>query len=209
MKTAPLILASTSPYRHQLLERLAIPFTVESPNIDESQLPNETPKELVQRLAREKAFVIAKQNPGAVVIGSDQIAVIDGKITGKPGTHAVAVEQLRSASGKEIVFYTGLCCYKVLENSPAYTLPTVKASLNDHVQIAVVPFKVVFRNLSDEQIHRYLKRDRPYNCAGSFKSEGLGVVLFDRLIGDDPSALMGLPLIKLTTMLDMAGVSVL
>ncbi|MBF0445871.1 MAG: septum formation inhibitor Maf [Magnetococcales bacterium] len=195
---APLILASTSPYRRQLLERLELPFSVENPNIDESQLPEESPEELVLRLARQKAYVIAKQNPGAVVIGSDQVAVIDGKITGKPGCHAIAVEQLRSASGKEIVFFTGLCCYKVREMD----------RLNDHVQLAVVPFKVVFRNLSDEQIHRYLKRDKPYNCAGSFKSEGLGVALFDRLIGDDPSALMGLPLIKLTTMLEQAGVPV-
>jgi septum formation protein len=198
VKVAPLILASTSPYRRQLLERLALPFTVESPNIDESQLPGESPEELVQRLAKQKAYVVAKQNPGAVVIGSDQVAVINGKITGKPGSHAVAMEQLRCASGKEIVFYTGLCCYNVLD----------KGGEDDHVQLAVVPFKVVFRNLSDDQINRYLKRDKPYNCAGSFKSEGLGVALFDRLIGDDPSALMGLPLIKLTTMLEQAGVPV-
>ncbi|MBF0382172.1 MAG: septum formation inhibitor Maf [Magnetococcales bacterium] len=198
MKTAPLILASTSPYRRQLLERLSIPFTVANPDIDETPIIGESPEKLVERLAIDKARKIAKNNPGAVVIGSDQVAVIAGKITGKPGSHKAAVKQLKSVSGKEIVFYTGLCCYIAIDMGGA----------EDQILSAVVPFRVVFRNLNDGQIQNYLKRDKPYNCAGSFKSEGLGVVLFDRLIGDDPSALMGLPLIKLTTMLEQAGVPV-
>jgi septum formation protein len=193
---AKLILASTSTYRRQLLQRLDTPFTVANPDVDETALKGESPEELVQRLAKAKAEVVAKLNPGAVVIGSDQVAVMGGEITGKPGNHPAAIQQLRRASGKEIVFFTGLCCY--ISNGKV-----------DTVQLDVVPFRVVFRRLSAEQIEGYLQRERPYDCAGSFKSEGLGVALFDRMIGDDPTALMGLPLIKLTTMLEKAGVPVI
>lgn len=195
LNSASVILASTSPYRRQLLERLAISFTVADPDIDETPIVNESPKQLVGRLARAKAQTVARRNPGALVIGSDQVAVIAGEITGKPLHHAAAMDQLRRASGKEIVFLTGLCCYTVGESV-------------DHVQVAVVPFRVLFRTLSDETIDRYLKREKPYDCAGSFKSEGLGIALFERMIGDDPTALMGLPLIRLTTMLEQVGVLV-
>jgi septum formation protein len=190
-----IILASTSSYRRQLLERLALPFSVVNPNVDEIAIPGESPEDLVGRLAKAKAQAVAALNPGAVVIGSDQVAVIAGEITGKPGNHSVAMGQLRRASGKEVVFLTGLCCYTAGE-------------IEDEFQLSVVPFRVVFRTLTDEKIERYLKLDQPYDCAGSFKSEGLGIVLFERMIGDDPSALMGLPLIKLTTMLGHAGVLV-
>jgi septum formation protein len=195
MTSPPLILASTSSYRRTLLERLEIPFTVADPNCDETGIPGESPAELVARLSQAKAFAVAKMNPGAVVIGSDQVAVMDGIITGKPGNHEAAMDQLRRASAKDICFLTGLCVY-------------VKGEPQDHVQVEVVPFRVQFRTLSDEMIHRYLQKDRPYDCAGSFKSEGLGIALFEKMIGEDPSALMGLPLIKLTTLLEKAGVSV-
>ncbi|MBF0358217.1 MAG: septum formation inhibitor Maf [Magnetococcales bacterium] len=196
MRRTKLILASTSTYRRQLLERLEVPFAVANPGIDETPINSESPEELVQRLANAKASAVAKLNPGAVVIGSDQVAVMDGKITGKPGTHGAAVQQLRMASGKEIVFLTGLCCY-------------ISNGVADTVLLDVVPFRVVFRHLRAEQIEGYLQREKPYDCAGSFKSEGLGVALFERMIGDDPSALMGLPLIKLTTMLEKVGISVI
>lgn len=190
-----IILASTSPYRRALLQRLALPFAVADPGIDESCLPGESPEELVRRLSKAKAQAVAEHNPGKLIIGSDQVAVLAGRITGKPENHAAAVEQLQAASGKEVAFFTGLCCY-------------IKGEHADHVQLAVVPFRVQFRTLSVAQIDRYLKKEQPYNCAGSFKSEGLGVALFSRLLGDDPSALMGLPLIRLTTMLEEAGVQV-
>ncbi|MBF0446815.1 MAG: septum formation inhibitor Maf [Magnetococcales bacterium] len=196
MKRPPLILASTSPYRRQLLERLNVPFSVINPEVDESPLPHESPQALVERLSREKAAVVGQKNRGAVVIGSDQVAIIDAEVLGKPGNHERAAAQLRQASGKEVVFLTGLCCYMTTQST-------------EYVQSSVVPFRVQFRVLSEEKIDRYLKQDKPYHCAGSFKSEGLGIALFERMIGDDPTALMGLPLIRLSQMLEEAGILIL
>lgn len=191
-----LILASTSPYRRQLLQRLAMPFSVVDPEVDETPQPGEEPEPLVRRLSMAKARCVSRQYPGCVVIGSDQVAVIRGVITGKPGRHDVAVEQLRQASGEKVVFFTGVSCYKTEETGECSSS-------------AVVPFRVQFRRLSDEVIDRYLRRDVPYNCAGSFKSEGLGVALFERMIGEDPTALMGLPLMTLTAMLEEMGLPVI
>ncbi|MGE0081629.1 MAG: nucleoside triphosphate pyrophosphatase [Thiohalomonadaceae bacterium] len=189
-----LVLGSTSPYRRELLARLGLAFEVDAPDVDERALPDEAPEALVRRLAEAKARAVAAKHPGALVIGSDQVAVLEGAILGKPGDHASAVQQLRAASGKTVLFQTGLCLFD---------------GRNGSVQVDVVPFRVVFRELSDEQIENYLRRERPYNCAGSFKSEGLGISLFQRLQGDDPNALIGLPLIRLVDMLANAGVHVL
>ncbi|MEJ2346925.1 MAG: Maf family nucleotide pyrophosphatase [Gammaproteobacteria bacterium] len=189
----PLILGSTSPYRRELLERLGLAFETDAPDVDETRLAGESPQALV-RLSEAKARAVAARHPGALVIGSDQVAVLDGEIMGKPGDHGAAVRQLERASGCTVTFYTGLCLLNAASGG---------------VQLEVVPFQVVFRALSAEQIERYLRREQPYNCAGSFKSEGLGIALFERMEGDDPSALMGLPLIRLTRMLEREGVSVL
>jgi septum formation protein len=189
-----LILASTSPFRRELLARLGLPFEVQAPDIDETPLPEEDPQAMVARLAELKARTIACREPAALVIGSDQVAVLDGEILGKPGSHERAVEQLSRASGKAVIFYTGLC----LINSD-----------NGRVSIEVIPYRVVFRLLRREQIENYLRREQPYQCAGSFKSEGLGIALFERLEGEDPSSLIGLPLIQLIRLLQTEGVSVL
>ena len=185
-----LILGSTSPFRRELLQRLGIPFDTAAPEVDETHLPNETPQQLVKRLSIAKAHAVASHNPDALIIGSDQVAVLDDDILGKPGDHERAVEQLRRASGRSVRFLTGLCLYN---------------SKTDDYQVDVVPFEVVFRKLTDEQIERYLRREQPYNCAGSFKSEALGITLFEAMRGDDPTSLIGLPLIRLTSMLDEAG----
>jgi len=182
-----LVLASTSPFRKAILEKLGIPFDTASPEVDESHLSDETPQQLVQRLAEAKAKAVAEQFPDALIIGSDQVAVIDDQILGKPGSHDKAVIQLRQASGKTVTFLTGLCLYN---------------SRTDHAQCEVVPFKVHFRQLDDSQIENYLKKEQPYNCAGSFKSEALGIALFEKLEGDDPNTLIGLPLINLIRMLE-------
>ena len=183
-------LASTSPFRRELLERLGIEFDTAAPDVDETPLEAESPEALVRRLSEDKARAVAATHPG-LIIGSDQVATSGDDILGKPGTHERAMEQLRDLSGKRVTFYTGLC----LLNSDT-----------DEVQLEVVPFIVQFRELSDDQIERYLQHDQPYNCAGSFKSEGLGITLFERMDGEDPSALIGLPLIRLTAMLAQAGV---
>lgn len=193
-RTLRIILASSSPFRKELLARLQLPFESISPNIDESPKNGESPHALVMRLAFAKAREIAKNAPDALVIGSDQIAVLGGGILGKPGSHALACEQLKAASGNRVTFLTGLCLLDGRDGS---------------IQQIVEPFDVEFRQLDDEMIERYLKREQPYNCAGAFKSEGLGITLFKRLNGDDPTALIGLPLIKLTRMLETAGVEVL
>jgi septum formation protein len=156
-----LILGSTSIYRRELLERLKIPFRVEAPDIDETPLDNETPQQLVERLSIEKARSVASNNPGSLVIGSDQVAVHDGKIVGKPHTHDKAMQQLRQANGKEIVLYTGLSL--------------VNADSGES-QTEVIPFHVVFRKLSEQQLENYLHKEQPYHCAGSVKSEGLGTL---------------------------------
>ena len=186
----PLILASTSPFRRELLQRLCIDFSTAAPDIDESAHPGETPAELVRRLSEAKARAIGASRQG-LIIGSDQVATTGDDILGKPGSHEKAVEQLQYLSGKSVCFYTGLC----LLNTET-----------DNARLEVVPYTVLFRRLDDSQIENYLRADKPYNCAGSFKSEGLGITLFERMEGDDPSALIGLPLIKLTTMLREAGI---
>ena len=190
----PLVLGSTSPFRRELLGKLGIAFEVASPDIDERQQENETPEALVRRLSREKALAVARTFPRHLIIASDQVAVIDGHILGKPGTHENATRQLQSASGKTVEFLTGLCLYN---------------SKSEHLQLDVVPFRVVFRKLDDAEIEHYLQREKPYNCAGSFKSEGLGIALFQRLEGDDPNSLIGLPLIRLIDMLKAEGLQVL
>lgn len=189
-----LLLASTSPFRRELLARLGLPFTVQAPNVDESRLPGEDAQTLVARLAVQKALTVANRESAALVIGSDQAAVRDGEIIGKPGNHEQAAIQLRQASGRTVTFYTGLCLLD---------------SASQQQQVAVESFRVVFRHLTQEMIERYLQQERPYNCAGSFKSEGLGIALFERLEGDDPTSLIGLPLIRLTRMLEAAGIAVL
>ncbi|NMH63718.1 Maf family protein [Shewanella salipaludis] len=192
--TADLILASTSEYRKQLLEKLQLPFGCCSPKVDESPLPGEGPEALVLRLAQAKARAGDRMHPGALVIGSDQVAVIEGKITGKPLNFATAVAQLTQASGKAITFYTGLALYN---------------GATDTMTAEVEPFTVHFRTLSQAQIQNYVRREAPYYCAGSFKSEGLGIALFSRLEGRDPNTLVGLPLILLTQMLLSQGLDVL
>lgn len=193
--TAPtLVLGSTSPFRREILQKLGLPFETAAPDIDESAKENETPEQLVARLAEAKAREVAKAFPNALIIGSDQVAVNEGNILGKPHTHERAIEQLQNASGKTIRFLTGLCLYN---------------SATDHIQCEVVPFDVVFRELTLEQIDSYLKREQPYQCAGSFKSEALGITLFERLDGDDPNTLIGLPLIRLVRMLENEGIQIL
>jgi len=189
-----LILASTSPFRKTILDKLGIDFATASPETDESALENETPQQLVERLSIAKAKAIADKTSDALVIGSDQVSVINGEIIGKPHTHENAIKQLQNASGKTVTFYTGLCLYN---------------STTHRYQADVVPFSVVFRQLTDQQIENYLRKEEPYNCAGSFKSEALGIVLFDKLKGDDPNTLMGLPLIRLVKMLEKENFTVL
>ena len=189
-----LILASTSPFRKAILDKLGVDFDTASPETDETELANETPQQLVERLSIAKAKAIADKVSGALVIGSDQVSVINGEIIGKPHTHENAVKQLQNASGKTVTFYTGLCLYN---------------STTQKYQSEVVPFDVVFRQLNQQQIESYLRKEEPYNCAGSFKSEALGIVLFEKLIGEDPNTLMGLPLIRLVKMLEQENFSIL
>lgn len=189
-----LILGSSSPYRHELLQRLGLPFEAFSPEIDETHLDHETPEELVKRLALEKAQAVAELQTGAWIIGSDQVCVIQGKIVGKPGNKDRANEQLRAARGKKVSFLTGLCL--------------LDADTGEY-QLDLVPYTVSFLDLSDAQIKNYVDREQPLNCAGSFKSEGLGVALFEKMQGDDPTALIGLPLIRLIEMLRRVEIDVL
>lgn len=189
-----LVLASQSPYRAAQLKQLRLPFTTFKPNIDELPQPNESPTELVQRLAREKAATALSAFPNAIVIGSDQVAVFEGEIIGKPGNYDNAFAQLNRFSGKTIEFLTGVC---VLDTATGV------------FDIRVAPFSVSFRVLSSSQIHNYLKLDQPYDCAGSFKAESLGVALFTKMTGDDINALIGLPLIELVDMLHNAGIAVI
>ena len=189
-----LVLGSTSPFRKAILDKLGLSFETDSPEVNEARLEGESPQQLVARLSEAKARAVAERHPQALVIGSDQVAVIGEDILGKPGTHEKAVEQLRYASGKIVTFYTGLC---LLNSGTGST------------QVEVVPFNVVFRELTDTQIENYLRKEQPYNCAGSFKSEALGICLFDRLEGDDPNTLIGLPLIRLCRMLEHEGVHVI
>lgn len=189
-----LILASTSSYRKELLQRLGLPFITAAPEADESPFDNESPDQLVRRLAEAKARAVAKHYRNALIIGSDQVAEVEGHLLGKPGNHQRAVEQLRKASGKRLHFLTGLCLLN---------------SRTNQVQIDVIPFAVVFRLLSDQHIENYLRREQPYHCAGAFKSEALGIALCERFEGDDPTSLIGLPLIRLSRMLETEGVAIL
>jgi septum formation protein len=190
----PLILASTSVYRRQLLERLHLPFSVIASEVDETPLPGETPPDIACRLALAKAQSVAQAHPDAVVIGSDQVADLDGLALGKPGNHARAVAQLQTMRGKTVVFQTAVAVV-CLETRFAQT------------ELAQV--KVRFRTLTDSQIEAYLLAETPYDCAGSAKSEGLGIALLDRIDNDDPTALIGLPLIRTCRMIESAGIQVL
>ena len=189
-----LVLASTSPFRKAILTKLKLPFETAAPDIDESHHNNETPVQSVIRLAESKAQAVAHAFPKHLIVGSDQIVVIDDTILGKPNTHENAVEQLQRAAGKTVRFYTGLCLYN---------------SATGQCQSEAVPFDVVFRKLTPEQIENYLQAEKPYNCAGSFKSEALGIALFEKLIGDDPNTLIGLPLIRLVAMLENEKINVI
>jgi septum formation protein len=188
-----IILASSSPYRKELFSRLQLNFDCISPDIDESINVNESAENYVCRLAIEKAQAVASSNADALIIGSDQCALLDEQILGKPGSHSNALKQLQQSRGRTVVFHTGLC---VLHLKSGFK------SVED------VLFEVDFRELSDSQLEHYLKVEKPYNCAGSFKSEGYGACLFSRMRGDDPSALIGLPLFRLISMLEAAGVEV-
>lgn len=192
--TQQIVLASTSPYRKALLTRLGLPFATARPDVDETPRARENAWDLVHRLGEAKARAVAPQFPGALIIGSDQAAVLDEAILGKPGTHERAVDQLTRASGRSVVFYTSLCVLNT-------------ASGRCHVDI--VPYEVFFRELTPNQIEHYLRREQPYDCAGAFKAEGLGVALFEKHVGDDPSALIGLPLMRLVTLLAREDIEVL
>lgn len=189
-----LILASTSPFRKQLLEKLHLVFDTAKPDVDETALPEETATALVERLAIAKAQAIAPEFADALIIGSDQVCVNDGEILGKPGNFKNAFKQLKAASGKRITFYTGLA------------LLNTRTGI---VQSLVEPYVVQFRALNDQMINHYLEKEQPFNCAGSFKSEGYGIALFESFEGKDPNSLIGLPLISLIKMLEKENFSVL
>lgn len=194
MDQPPLILASTSIYRSELLKRLCIPFQTAAPAVDETPLPGESAKQTSWRLSREKAQAVAANYPNALIIGSDQVALMGEQQIGKPLTHENAVRQLRAMRGKSIVFHTAL----TLLNAPT-----------GEMQTEIAENRVSFRDLSDAEIESYLHKEQPYHCAGSAKSEGLGIALISRIEGDDPNALIGLPLILLVGMLKNQGVAVL
>jgi septum formation protein len=190
----PVILASTSRYRRELLSRLRLPFDVQPPDVDETPRGGESPRALAERLALEKAHAVAARFPEAVVIGSDQVADLDGEPLGKPGDHARATAQLRRMRGQTLVFQTAVA---------------VVCHASGFVQRDLAPVRVVFRALSDDAIENYLQAEQPYDCAGSAKSEGLGIALLDAIDSDDPTALVGLPLIRTCRMLRAAGVELL
>jgi septum formation protein len=194
MQQRTVILASTSRYRRELLSRLRLPFEVHSPEVDESPLEGETPQALAQRLALEKAEAVARRFPEAVVIGSDQVADLRGAALGKPGSHDRAVEQLHRMRGQTLIFQTAVA---------------VVCRATGFVQRDLAPVRVVFRQLSDAAIETYLQAEQPYDCAGSAKSEGLGIGLLESIDSDDPTALVGLPLIRTCRMLRAAGVDLL
>jgi len=189
-----LILASSSNYRKELLQRLHLPFECYSPDIDETPLANETAEQLVKRLSLEKARKVAEQSPDSLIIGSDQAAVLDTNILGKPGSAKKALMQLRNANGKTLQLMTGLCLLN---------------ARTGNYQLEMVPFEVQFRTLSDEALKRYIELDMPLDCAGSFKWEQLGIALFCAMRGEDVTSLQGLPLIRLIDMLEVEGVRVL
>ena len=188
---ANLVLASSSPYRRALLKRLGIPFEHAAPEVDETPRTGETAEQLTLRLALDKARALAGRYADHLIIGSDQVLLLDGQAVSKPGTHAAATDQLRRCSGRTVQFTTSLCLLN---------------SATDNYQLTSEPFMVSFRELDDDSIERYLQREQPYDCAGSFKMEGLGISLFRALRGDDPNSLIGLPLIRLCEMLRQEGV---
>lgn len=187
-----LILASTSPYRRELLSRLGIPFDVAPPGTDETRHPGEDPKAMVARLAREKAAAVAAKTGAGLVIGSDQCAVLGGVVLGKPGSYDKAVSQIAAASGHSVRFLTAVCLHDAASGQ-------IREALDETV--------VKFRKLGDAEIRRYVDREQPLDCAGSFKSEGLGITLFERIENRDPTALMGLPLIAVANLLRDAGLA--
>lgn len=190
----PLILASTSRYRRELLARLCLPFEVIAPDVDETPMPGESPQQLACRLAMEKARAVAARYPQAIVIGSDQVADLDGQSLGKPMVHEVAVQQLQRMQGRQVVFQTAVA---VVRNDRKFA------------QMDLAQVKVLFRTLTDAEIDAYLHAEQPYDCAGSAKSEGLGIALLDAIDNDDPTALIGLPLIRTCQMLRAAGMQLL
>jgi len=187
-----IVLGSTSPFRKELLNRFRLDFIVDSPDIDETPLNNEKPEDYVLRLSLEKAKAVAKRQPDSLIIASDQCSVLNGIIRGKPENHENAIKQLSESSGQCVSFLTGLCLYD---------------SSDDSYQLDLVPYYVDFRNLNKIEIESYLRAEEPYFCAGSFKSEGLGVTLFKSMRGDDPTSLIGLPLIRLSEMLRKKEIS--
>lgn len=189
-----LVLASSSPYRRRLLSQLGLSFKVHHPDIDESTIPGETARELVSRLATQKALAISADAQGGLIIGSDQVAVQGDKIEGKPRDRQDAIRQLSEASGREITLQTGLALLN---------------STSGRVQVDVIPYKVRFRKLTLPQIEAYLDVELPFGCCGSLRADGLGIALLESLTGDDPSALIGLPLIRLVEMLESEGVQVI
>lgn len=189
-----LILASSSPYRHELLQHLQLPFAVISPEVDETALPEERPEQTALRLAQAKARKIAASHPDALIIGCDQVATLDGLQLGKPLTHDNAVEQLRLMRGRSVTFHSALCLFN---------------AATGNMQAEDVLYEVRLRNLNDDQIENYLRKEQPYHCAGSAKYEGLGIALIEWMHGGDPNALIGLPLITLVTMLQNEGVAVI
>jgi septum formation protein len=194
LNSQPLVLASTSIYRSELLSTLQIPFQTAAPDVDETPLPEESAEQTSWRLSQTKAQVVAKRFPHALIIGSDQVALLDGQQIGKPHNHDNAVRQLSAMRGKTVTFYTAL---------------SLLNAASGEMQTDVAVTNVGFRNVSDDEIERYLKKEQPYHCAGSAKSEGLGIALISRIQGDDPNALIGLPLILLVGMLEKQGVRVL
>ena len=189
-----LILASSSPYRRELLTHLQIPFLCVSPEVDETPLADELPQETALRLAQAKARKIGATHTDALIIGCDQVATLDNQQLGKPLTHENATRQLRLMRGREVTFHSALCLYN---------------ASTQNMQAEVVPYIVKFRNLTDAQIESYLTKEQPYHCAGSAKSEGLGIAIIEKMTGDDPNALIGLPLIALVNMLHHEGVAVI
>jgi septum formation protein len=189
-----LVLASTSPYRRELLARLGVSFDVAAPDVDETPLAGESPDDTAQRLSVLKARAVAEQFPDALIIGSDQVALLEGRQLGKPGTHDKAVAQLQAMRGKTLEFHTAL---------------TLLNARTGSVQTTNVPVRLVMRDYTDAQIEAYLQKDQPYNCCGSARSESLGIALIARYETEDPNALVGLPLIKLTEMLANEGLDVL
>lgn len=190
VKNRPLVLGSSSRYRRELLERLRLPFAVAVPETDESPLPGEAPHALALRLALAKAHAVAALHPQAIVIGSDQVADLAGEPLGKPGNHERATAQLRRMSGRTVIFQTAVA---------------VVCSDSGFSEVDIAPVEVRFRPLDDATIERYLRAEQPYDCAGSAKSEGLGIALLDAIVSDDPTALIGLPLIRTCRMLRAAG----